>query len=350
MFLRLYFAPPSAGQSVSQSLLQQARSVPAITPIATMTAGKPTTKEWVQSLMEPGQLLLWAMGNYIKVNIETVFLKGQILAPLLQSGRLRDEAFSRFWIKFSTNRESNINNKNDTPAPPAAPQLPKQIQCSSDLIPAILAHASGTVLDVGPGTGTQMPLLRSPEITSIYGAEPCLGLHTELCARAASEGLAHKYHILPCSVEASDLIPALEKEGLLSDTNAHLTARAIPDEGVFDTILCVRVLCSVPDIQRTICDLYALLRPGGKLLVVEHVVNPWRTAKGSVVARGLQALYGALGWSWYMGSCCLNRDTATALKLAAQRDGGWESVELERWFESTPMPYISGVFFKRGRA
>ncbi|OOF90254.1 hypothetical protein ASPCADRAFT_135320 [Aspergillus carbonarius ITEM 5010] len=303
-----------------------------------------TTKQWISSLMEPGQILLWAFKSYIKVNVETI-LRGQIFAPLLHSSRLRDEAFGRFWVAFSTNRES------DAPPPPPI-QNSGEIQGSSDLIPPILSHASGIVLDVGPGTGSQMPLLRSPAIQTIYGAEPCHGLHAELRARAISEGLGDKYHILPCGVEAADLIPELQKQDLLNTNTADPTAvlkhLENTGDGVFDTILCVRVLCSVPDMQRTIRDLYTLLRPGGKLLVVEHVVNPWRTRKGSVIARGFQAFYELMGWRLYMGNCSLNRDTAVTLKMAAERDGGWESFELERWFESTPMPYISGVLVKKG--
>ncbi|RAL03185.1 EstA precursor [Aspergillus ibericus CBS 121593] len=303
-----------------------------------------TTKQWISSLFEPGQILLWAFKSYVKVNVETV-LRGQILAPLLHPSRLRDEAFGRFWVTFSTNRES------DAPPPPPIPTS-GEIQGSSDLIPPILSHASGIVLDVGPGTGTQMPLLRSPAIQTIYGAEPCHGLHAELRARAISEGLSDKYYILPCGVEASDLIPALQKQDLLNTNTTNPTAvlknLENTGDGVFDTILCVRVLCSVPDMQQTIQSLYTLLRPGGKLLVVEHVVNPWRTRKGSIIARAFQAFYGLLGWSWYMGNCSLNRDTATALRIAAERDGGWESFELERWFQSTAMPYIAGVLVKKG--
>ncbi|THC94032.1 hypothetical protein EYZ11_006474 [Aspergillus tanneri] len=214
---------------------------------------EPTTREWIDSLVAPGMLLVWAMSYYVKVNLEAVFKRGQVLAPLLQASRLRDEAFGKFWVQFSC---------------------------------------------------TQMPLLRSPAIKSIYGAEPCHGLHEELRARAESEGLGAKYHILPCSVVGSELGPALRKQGLDED------------HGVFDTIICVRVLCSVPHLQQTVNELYALLRPGGKLLIAEHVVNPWRTPKGSIVARALQTVYGVLGWSWVMGDCRLNRDTEKALRAA----------------------------------
>ncbi|KAE8359308.1 S-adenosyl-L-methionine-dependent methyltransferase [Aspergillus caelatus] len=296
---------------------------------------EPTTKMWLASLLEPSLLLLWAMSYHVKVNLEAVFKRGQILAPLLQSGRLRDEAFGRFWVSFSNAVDSQ----------PPRPPTQAGVQSSSDLIPPVLAHASGLVLDVGPGTGTQMPLLRSPAIKAIYGAEPCHGLHAKLRSRANAEGVGEKYHVLPCSVVVSELVPALQKQGLLP---AGTTALDQTTGGVFDSIICVRVLCSVPDLEQSARDLYALLKPGGKILVVEHVVNPWRTAKGSVVARMMQALYGFLGWSWYIGDCRMNRDTEKALRGAAESDGGWESVEVERWFGRTCMPYIAGTFVKRG--
>ena len=226
--------------------------------------------------------------------------------------------------------------------PPLSP--PPQITCSSDLIPSILAHASGTVLDVGPGTGTQLPLLRSPAIKTIYGAEPCLGLHDELREKARLEGLAEKYRVLGCSVAADELVPALTKEGL---PVGGAQGKETGGGGVFDSIICVRVLCSVPDLNRTVKDLYSLLRPGGKLLVVEHVVNPWRSSKGSLVARIFQAVYGWLGWSWFIGSCCLDRDTEAALREAAAADGGWAVGDLDRHFGSGPLPYVSGVLVKR---
>ncbi|RLL93738.1 hypothetical protein CFD26_100038, partial [Aspergillus turcosus] len=253
----------------------------AYTPNKTnMTAHEPTTKEWIRTLIEPGQLLAWAMTYYTKVCLEAVFHRGQVLAPLLQTSKLRDEAFGRFWVDFSSARPSTpqqIQNQDQE-----QDQAPPQIQNSTDLIPPILAQASGVVLDVGPGTGTQMPLLalRAHAIKAIYGAEPCRGLHAELRARAEEEGLGGKYHILPCGAAAGELVPELQREGLLPAISGDVEQVLASAGGVFDTIVCVRVLCSVPEMERTAGELYALLRPGGKLLVVEHVVNPWRTAKG----------------------------------------------------------------------
>jgi SAM-dependent methyltransferase len=215
---------------------------------------------------------------------------------------------------------------------------------SSALIPPILRTASGIVLDIGPGTGTQMPLLTSPAITALYGAEPCKGLHSSLRAKAQAENISPKYHIVPTGVAADELIPALRATGT-GVVDAYDTE---PRAGIFDTILCVRVLCSVPEMERTVGELYGMLRPGGRLLVTEHVVNPWRRAKGSLVGRVVQGLYQVLGWSWFIGDCCLNRDTEAVLRAAADVDGGWERIELERNFEWSVMPYISGVLVKKG--
>lgn len=99
--------------------------------------------------------------------------------------------------------------------------------------------------------------------------------------------------------------------------------------------------------ERTVHELYELLRPGGRLLITEHVVNPWRTAKGSIVARFVQAFYQLLGWSWFIGDCSLDRDTERVLRSAAETDGGWDSIELERSFGWSAMPYISGTLVKK---
>lgn len=253
----------------------------------------------------------------------------------MRSREIRDEAFGRFWVDFSVRGDDEpLVNVDET-----------QLQGSAALVPPLLARASGVVLDVGPGTGTQMPFLRkradSDAIRAIYGAEPCVGLHAQLRRRVLAAGLEGKYHIVPSGAEKEALLPALDRLGV---------SVAGEGGGIFDTIICVRVLCSVPDPARTIADLYSLLRPGGKMLVVEHVVNPWprqNRKKGSFLARLMQALYSMLGWSFFMGDCHLDRDTTGYLLQAAEKDGGWESVELEHRWEWSAMPYISGVLVKR---
>ncbi|CAG8931746.1 unnamed protein product [Penicillium salamii] len=290
------------------------------------TNGPPPFLQQLVGLTEPAQLMAWALSHNIRVFAGAI-LKGQILAPITQTQRLRDEAFGRFWIDFSSPREVPPDSDSNEPPAPVG---------SSALIPPLLHTASGVVLDIGPGTGTQMHLLTSPSITALYGAEPCTSLHSAIREKAEQRGISSKYHILSTGVTATELIPALRDSGLDVDS-----------DGIFDTILCVRVLCSVPNMEKTVRELYGMLKPGGRILVTEHVVNPWRRAKGSVLARFAQFFYQMLGWSWLIGDCALDRDTETALRGAAGEEG-WESVELERNFEWSAMPYISGVLVKRG--
>ncbi|PGH05260.1 hypothetical protein AJ80_08368 [Polytolypa hystricis UAMH7299] len=300
----------------------------------------PTFSERLQSLAEPGIIYASASYHFISVLLETVFKRGELLAPFLRMSKIRDEAFSKFWIKFSGARDTS------SPTIPAPPPTG-----SSALIPPLLSLASGIVLDIGPGTGTQTPLFTNPNLLAMYGAEPCLGLHADLRAKIeSSDHLAGKYHILPCSAEPEALVPALEKVGLFPLKVGDSNSRNVISEGIFDTIVCVRVLCSVPNPQSTIRGLYSLLKPGGKLLVCEHVVNPWQTRKGSVVARVLQGVYEAVGWRWVMGDCRLGRDTEGMLRSVTAVEGeekAWESVELERDFGWSCIPYISGVLVKR---
>ncbi|KAJ5786347.1 uncharacterized protein N7503_011559 [Penicillium pulvis] len=287
----------------------------------------PPLGQQLASLLEPAQLMLWAMSHYLRVCKEAVFTRGQVFAPIFQTTRLRDEAFGKFWVEFSAPR-------GDPNAEPVG---------SSALIPHILKSARGVVLDIGPGTGTQMPLLRSNDITALYGAEPCIGLHSQLRAKAISEGVSEKYHILPCGVSSKDLLPALRN----AETGVTEAYDSNPKMGIFDTILCVRVLCSIPDMEKTTKELYGLLKPGGRLLVTEHVVNNWTAPKGSILARLAQAAYMLLGWWFFIGDCCLDRDTEAALRKAADVHGGWESVDLERSFEWSAMPYLSGILTKK---
>lgn len=116
---------------------------------------------------------------------------------------------------------------------------------------------------------------------------------------------------------------------------------------VFDTIVCVRVLCSVPDLRSTITDLYTFLKPGGKLLVCEHTANPWRTRKGSVIARVMQSVYMLMGWSYFVGDCELTRDIEDELRREGK--GRWESVDVERHFGKACLTYVSGVLVKKGK-
>lgn len=57
-----------------------------------------------------------------------------------------------------------------------------------------------------------------------------------------------------------------------------------PDES-FDTVVCTLSLCSIPDDRRAVAEMKRVLRPGGRLLLLEHVRSP------SPVVRAFQWLF-----------------------------------------------------------
>jgi SAM-dependent methyltransferase len=121
-------------------------------------------------------------------------------------------------------------------------------------VPALVSEASGVILEIGPGSGSQLPRYNTSKITKVYGVEPNVGLHKSLRERVKASGLADVYEIVSCGIE--DLVE-LEKHGIAP--------------GSIDTVLSIQVLCSVPDPDAILRRLYDFLRPGGQLVVYEHV-------------------------------------------------------------------------------
>ena len=74
-----------------------------------------------------------------------------------------------------------------------------------------------------------------------------------------------------------------------------------------------RVLCTVQDPAAAVAEAARLLRPGGRLLVLEHVAAP----EGSATRR-LQRLVRP-GWSWLFEGCQVDRDTAAVVRAAPFR-------------------------------
>lgn len=202
----------------------------------------------------------------------------------------------------------------------------------------LLSQCSGVVLDIGPGSGEMLSRFDSSRIAAIYGPEPAADLHAGLMKNAQRAGFGNKYHALLCGAEPESLIPALYKSGILAQSGTGGTA----EEGVFDEICCVRVLCGVPRPKETIRGLFALLKPGGRVVVCEHVVNPWRS-EGSIMARFMQIVYTILGWPFFMGGCELQRHTETFLKDA----GEWEKFELEYVGPKDAIPFLVGELIKK---
>jgi SAM-dependent methyltransferase len=215
--------------------------------------------------------------------------------------------------------------------------------CAQDIpegFDSIVGTVSGSILDVGPGAGDQVFRFSHPEnITAVYGVEPAVDMHGALAENIKKAGLGGKYKILTCGAEPESLVPALAKEGVLGKENSM-------GRGVFDEVVCIRVLCGVPKLEETINGLYGCLKPGGRIVLCEHVVNDYQK-EGSIVGRALQQFYMALGWSFWAGGCELTRDTPGLLMKAAKQDGGWAEIKLKTVDEWSTIPHIFGYCVKK---
>ena len=95
-----------------------------------------------------------------------------------------------------------------------------------------------------------------------------------LSAKIKAHGLQDIYTIVPCGIEDTD---QLRSYGIT--------------EGSIDTVLSVQVLCGVPQPREMIKRLYALLKPGGKMVVYEHVRAVDRISLGVQSKSSLLPLY-----------------------------------------------------------
>lgn len=69
----------------------------------------------------------------------------------------------------------------------------------------------------------------------------------------------------------------LDREVTLQQANAH----ALPfGDGAFDTVVCTFGLCAIPDIDAAVDEMLRVLRPGGSLILVDHVESSSRIARG----------------------------------------------------------------------
>jgi ubiquinone/menaquinone biosynthesis C-methylase UbiE len=137
--------------------------------------------------------------------------------------------------------------------------------------------AAGRVLDLGCGTGRNLPLF--PHGVSVVGLDPCREMLAKARRRAPRAPLV-------CA-----------------------RAEALPfRDGTFDTVVSALVLCSVTDPVAALAEVRRVLRPGGRLRLLEHVRA---TGAAAWLQDRLQP-----AWTWVTGGCRPNRDTEAEVERA----------------------------------
>lgn len=149
----------------------------------------------------------------------------------------------------------------------------------------LLAAASGRVLEIGAGTGLNLP--HYPPGVDVVVTEPIAGMRARLERRAADGGVAASV----VAAGADDL--------------------PFPDDS-FDTVISTMVLCTVPDPRVAITEVRRVLKPGGRLLFIEHVL-----ANSPRLSRWQRRL--AEPWAAFADGCRCDRDTLAHLEAAGMR-------------------------------
>ncbi|MGH2871884.1 MAG: class I SAM-dependent methyltransferase [Solirubrobacteraceae bacterium] len=165
-----------------------------------------------------------------------------------------------------------------------------------------LAGLSGRVIEVGAGHGANFAHYPST-VTEVIAVEPELYLREHAQAAAANAPV-------PVTV--------------LDGVGGQLPGE---DEG-FDAAVAALVLCTIPDPQQALAELFRVIRPGGELRFYEHVVShsKWEAR--------FQRLADATFWPHIAGGCHLARDTTTAIEQA-----GFQIEQCER-FPFSPVPLL----------
>ncbi len=146
----------------------------------------------------------------------------------------------------------------------------------------LLAGAKGDVLEIGGGTGANLPCY-GPAVESLTMTEPHLPMLRRLERRVREEA------------------PAA--------TVLRAPAEDLPfEDDTFDVAVSTLVLCGVDDQPRALRELRRVLRPGGQLLFIEHVrSDDPKTAR----------LQNRLNWLNRLVVCCdCNRPTLRSIQEA----------------------------------
>lgn len=172
---------------------------------------------------------------------------------------------------------------------------------------ALLHDLEGDVLEIGAGTGANLPHYH--KASRVVAAEPDPAMRQRLASR----------------VDQASVPVEIRKGG----------AEPLPDpDDTFDAVVYTLVLCTVPDLDRALAETARVLKSSGRLVVLEHVRGSGRLA---IWQDRLDPL-----WSRLAAGCHPNRDIRAAVERAGFTSAHLGAFQpLPRWVLTSPM--IEGV-------
>jgi ubiquinone/menaquinone biosynthesis C-methylase UbiE len=158
--------------------------------------------------------------------------------------------------------------------------MPAVEKLRAELIP----KACGRVLEIGIGSGLNLPHYDPARVSEIVGVDPSAAMQDLARQRAEHSNI----NVRMIALELGQIQAA---------------------DASFDSIVCTYTLCTIPDAAAALKEMRRVLKPGGKLLFCEHGKAPdlpvliWQNRLTPM-------------WKHIVGGCHLNRDIPALLEAS----------------------------------
>jgi len=183
--------------------------------------------------------------------------------------------------------------------------LPRLVHFTCGLKPAmkqrakVIPQAAGRVLEIGIGSGLNIPLYDPNRVEHLWGLDPS----AEMWAIARKNAAEHH----------------LDAEFIQSG------AESIPLEtAAADTVVMTYTMCTIPDVPAALAEIRRVLKPGGHLLFCEHGEAP-----DDSVRRWQKRLNPV--WTRLAGGCNLNRPIVELLEQAGFAAPDLQTMYIPGW-------------------
>ena len=183
--------------------------------------------------------------------------------------------------------------------------LPKVVNFTCSMKPnmrqraKVVPLASGSVLEVGFGSGLNLPFYDSTKVQRVWALDPSAEMWAIAEGRVRGTGFPVEFLKAP-----AEQIP-------LANESA-------------DTVLVTYTLCTLPDVRRALGEMARVLKPGGELVFCEHGAAPDESVRRW--QNRLNPVRRALG-----GGCNLNRPIPSLIEEAGFRMRELSSMYIPGW-------------------